>query len=232
VSSSRDCLSFLLIAVSVAAVGPACGGKVAGGGGGSSSSGGGNGSSSGGVTSSSSGTSTGSSSGPTGGSSSSGGGLACPPEYPSGECFEDEQSCTYCSQGAGAECTCSGGTWVCIGTGGTCALPPCPPGAPGGGYACGSVQYTCSYTTMEGCGGETCTCEDGTWACAGVSCPPPPPCPGSAPQPESICSSVGQTCSYTDASGCSGEDCECDPSGTWGCSEIECADAGAVPDGF
>ena len=224
----------LLLPAAVAVAGPACGGKTVPGTGvgtSSGSGGGGSGSSGGsiascGAGSSSGGTSTG---GTSSGGSSSGGEEVCPADIPTGRCSIEDQNCSYCEQGVGIDCACSAGEWLCVGTEQLCTLPACPPGAPQPGTGCGPVQYTCSWGTMEGCGGETCTCDSGAWACEAANCPPPPPCPPEPPQPMSICESVGQTCSYLPPPGCdASEECECNPSGTWGCTPGGCAaDAGS-----
>lgn len=214
-------LSFLLVAFPLVAAAPACGGKTLGEPGppsspGGSSSGSGSASSSGGV-------STGSSSSSSGGSPGE-----CPGGMiPSGSaCSTPDLACSYCDEITEIHCTCTGGQWACLDDGPACPPPPCPDSPPQVGSGCGPIQYSCSWGTMEGCGGETCSCE-GTWSCAPTSCPPPPPCPADAPQPMSICSSVGQTCTYSSA--CQDdEQCECDPSGTWGCAIGGCpVDAGA-----
>jgi hypothetical protein len=146
-----------------------------------------------------------------------------------GSCSFEGKSCSYCEQGASFECSCSDGAWACVGTETECA---CPLNEPTPGTAC-SVSYQCAYTTMEGCGGDSCSCVNGGWSCGPLDCPPPPPCPAQPPAPMSECSSVGQSCTFdvTNTCGQSQETCECDPSDTWGCEVPVCAGAGAVDAG-
>lgn len=197
---------------------------------GGSSSGSGSGSSSG-VSSSSSGS--GSSSG---GSSSSSGGGVCPPQPGEGACGYGEQ-CTYGS-GCDAEyCSCdSSGNWQCVSP--ECPPPECPPGAPYSGTSCNYEGQTCNYGSNGGACGDTCTCAtfyDGTdagsleWQCYADPCPPPV-CPSGAPQPGTACSSLGTYCYYPDDAGCSGETCECDPSGIWSCTYGGFCDGGGPVD--
>jgi hypothetical protein len=193
----------LVLCVLAVAAG-ACGGKTDGGlGGGGSSSGGGSGSSS----------------GSSGGSGSSSGGAVCEP-------LAGCSSTTTCPAGDGCNtCSCSQGSWACTTLGcGDDVSDPCPAGSPTTGDSCSPDGLDCAYPTMEGCGGDQCTCSGGIWLCNPSKCPPPPPCPASEPAQSSICASVGQECTYT-TNGC-GPYCYCDPSGTWSCYEEGCVDAG------
>jgi hypothetical protein len=199
----------------------------------SSSSGGGSGSSSGISSSSSSGGGSGSSSG---GSSSSSGGGVCPPVPGEGPCSYGEQ-CGY-GTGCGAEdCSCdSSGNWQCVTP--VCPPPECPPGAPSSGTSCEYEGQSCGYGSNGGGCGETCECNaffGGTdagsleWQCYADPCPPPV-CPPTAPNEGTACSSIGSYCYYPDDAGvCTGETCQCDPSGIWSCSFGDFCDAGAPP---
>jgi hypothetical protein len=245
--------SFLIpLLAALAVTGSACGGRFAGisepegdDGGSSSSSGSGSGSSSG-VSSSSSGGGSGSSSGISsssssgggsgGGSGSSSGGGVCPPQPGEGSCSYGEQ-CSY-GTGCNAEyCSCdSTGNWQCVSP--TCPPPVCPPSAPYNGESCGYEGQTCDYGSNGGSCGETCQCTayfgnyDGgslAWQCYAAPCPPPV-CPTYAPQAGTACASTGTYCYYPDDAGsCSGETCECDPSGIWSCGFGGFCDAGAPP---
>lgn len=202
----------------------------------SSSSGGGSGSSSGISSSSSSGVSGGSSGSSSGGSSSSSGGGVCPPVPGEGYCSYGEQ-CDY-GTGCGAEfCSCdSSGNWQCVSP--VCPPPECPPGPPYSGTSCNYEGETCNYGSNGGNCGETCSCGayfggvDGgslEWQCYADPCPPPV-CPSYAPQTGTACAGIGTYCYYPDDAGaCSGETCECDPSGIWSCTEGGFCDAGAPP---
>jgi hypothetical protein len=248
--------SFLIpFLAALAVTGSACGGRFVGisgpegdDGGSSSSSGGSSGGGSGsssGVSSSSSGGGSGSSSGISssssgggsgGGSGSSSGGGVCPPVPGEGSCSYGEQ-CSYGS-GCNAEyCSCdSAGSWQCISP--TCPPPVCPPSVPYNGESCGYEGQTCDYGSNGGTCGETCTCGayfgnyDGgslEWQCYADPCPPPV-CPSYPPQPGTACGSTGTYCYYPDDAGsCSGETCECDPSGIWSCTIGGFCDAGAPP---
>lgn len=249
--------SFLIPFLAAFAVtGSACGGRFAGepgpggddGGSSSGSSSGGSGSSSGVSSSSSSGGGSGSSSGISsssssgggsgssgGGSSSSSGGGVCPPAPGEGSCSSGEQ-CNYGSGCSAEYCSCdSAGTWQCISP--ECPPPECPPGAPYDGTSCNYEGQTCDYGSNGGTCGETCSCTyfggpDGgslAWQCYADPCPPPV-CPSYAPQAGTACAGIGTYCYYPDDAGsCSGETCECDPSGIWSCTYGGFCDAGAPP---
>jgi hypothetical protein len=256
-SFSLSRTSFLIpLLASLALVGSACGGRFvgdpgAGGddGGSSSSSGGGSGSSSGVSSSSSSGGGSGGGSGGSssssgggsgggsgssgGGSSSSSGGGVCPPQPGEGSCNYGEQ-CNYGSGCSAEYCSCdSSGNWQCVSP--DCPPPVCPPGAPYSGESCNDEGESCNYGSNGGGCGETCSCYgefDGglslVWQCYADPCPPPV-CPSGAPQPGTACGSVGTYCYYPDDAGCSGETCECDPSGIWSCTYGGFCDAGSPP---
>ncbi len=231
------------------------GGSSGGSGGGSSSSGsGGSRSSSGGGSSGSSGSSSGvsgSSSGVSGSSSgggssgsssgvssssSSGGPVPCSPVPPSGTCDYLGETCDY-TFGGGCEtesCVCEPGGWAC--STGICSPPPpsCPAGPPNPGEACSFDGQSCSYGNNGGqCGGEDCTCENGTWACAGQGCPPPE-CPPAPPGNGDSCYGIGSICDYPiNNNVCSTWECDCYPSGVYSCYETNCGgqDAGSSSDG-
>ena len=95
---------------------------------------------------------------------------------------------------------------------------------PNNGSICYQDGLTCDYASQGGCG-EQCDCQNGSWQCFSDPCPPPV-CPPSAPPNQSLCSSIGATCFFPVDSGCGYEQCDCDPSGTWGCSEGSCVDEG------
>jgi len=213
--------SFLLLLASILALAAACGGKTSGtignpGDGGSSSSSGGSGSSGGSST-----------------SGSSSGGVTCTP-------LPGCSSSLECPSPDGCgECYCEGGQWACAGTGcgddvsdafpvddspsGSCPFDPPEPGT-----FCAPQNLSCGYGGAEGCG-ETCECQNVGWECFPNPCPPPP-CPPSAPPDGSICTGVGSSCFFPIDSGCGYEECDCDPSGTWGCYTGSCVDAGPPTD--
>jgi hypothetical protein len=207
----------------------ACGGGVevgpGPGDGGSSSS------SSSGASGSSSGASGSSSGASSGGSGTSSGGPSCAP-------LPGCNSSTECPLpgGCGGTCFCENGGWEC--TGGGCgddvsdAYPgddgpygECPLDPPDPGQLCAPSGLECGYGAAEGCG-ESCFCENGSWACTGNPCPPPV-CDGVPPPNGSLCESVGSSCFYPTNNACGGEEeCDCDPSGNWSCYELGCFDGG------
>jgi hypothetical protein len=102
--------------------------------------------------------------------------------------------------------------------------PVCPVDPPPPGSLCYQNGISCSYGSAEGCGGQ-CDCQNGSWTCFSNPCPPGP-CPPSAPPSGSICQGVGASCFFPVDSGCGYEECDCDPSGTWGCYQGSCVDEG------
>jgi hypothetical protein len=154
----------------------------------------------------------------------------CPPQPGEGTCSYGEQ----CSYGTGCNavyCGCdSAGNWSCAST--SCPPPECPPGAPSEGEACDYEGQSCDYGSNGGGCGLSCVCQSGgidggaplVWTCYAPPCPPPA-CPPDPPQPGTACVS-GTSCGYANDGGCGGEDCYCDPSGTWSCVFSGCIDAG------
>jgi hypothetical protein len=104
----------------------------------------------------------------------------------------------------------------------------CPFDPPNPGSFCDTPNIGCSYGGAEGCG-ETCECANDAWECFGNPCPPPE-CPGVPPPSGSLCSSIGSSCFFPVNSSCGEEECDCDPSGTWGCYDIDCFDGGVSVD--
>jgi hypothetical protein len=51
-------------------------------------------------------------------------------------------------------------------------------------------------------------------------------CPPNPPQTGTTGCFGGSYCYYADDAGCGGEDCFCDPSGTWTCVFSSCIEAG------
>ena len=82
----------------------------------------------------------------------------------------------------------------------------------------------CDYAPAGQCG-ESCDCLNGAWSCSLPPCPPPS-CPDPPPTPQTACFDIGIDCYYPDDAGCGGEECSCDPSGSWSCTFGECIDAG------
>lgn len=100
----------------------------------------------------------------------------------------------------------------------------CPPTEPSG--ACSSPGEMCGYP--NGACGDQCYCKGGQWQCFAAPCPPPPTCPTNEPPNGMTCGPVGTTCDYPIKDpNCSYDQCECDQSGTWGCTMAGCnVDAG------
>lgn len=153
----------------------------------------------------------------------------CPVQPPTAGtgCYPSGEYCDYGS-GCGSEaCDCANGTWECSYAG--CPPPPpqCPPGEPFSGSSCPADGQYCYYGNT--CGTDTCDCSSGAWQCSVAVCPPPPPaCPTSEPPNGMACMNVGTLCDYPiNNSVCQYDQCECDQSGTWGCTMAGCAvDAG------
>jgi hypothetical protein len=237
----------LSVAFVITATMAACGGRTSDlgggpGGGASSSSGGSGGTSSGsgssggsgsGGGSTSSGGSGGSGSGggsSTGGSTSSSGGGGCPTQPGEGVCSPGED-CTYGSGCNAVDCSCDAkGGWICDST--SCPPPVCPPAA-SPGTECTLQGQSCDYASFGGGCGLTCFCESVQggfleWSCTAPPCPAPV-CPPDEPKPGTACepAGVGNVCFYPDDAGC-GDECVCDPAGTWSCTIGLCIDAGAA----
>ena len=213
-------LTLLFASLLALALAAACGGQTntgLGDGGSSSSSGG----------SSSSGAS--SSGGSTSGSSS--GGVTCAPLPGCNSALECPES------GGCGVCYCEHGGWACTGCGDDVsdAYPVedspygvCPLNPPNPGTLCDAPNASCSYGSAEGCG-ESCDCQNGTWECFSNPCPPPL-CPQYPPPNGSLCNGIGSSCLFPVNDSCGEEECDCDPSGTWGCYDIDCFDGGPPSD--
>ena len=102
------------------------------------------------------------------------------------------------------------------------------PNPPNPGTLCDAPNTSCSYGSAEGCG-ESCDCQNGVWECFSNPCPPPL-CPQNAPPNGSLCSGIGSTCFFPVNDSCGEEECDCDPSGTWGCYDVDCFDSGPPTD--
>jgi len=120
----------------------------------------------------------------------------------------------------------------------------CPtPSAVSGGAACTTPGLTCqsALTDVCGSGAESCTCTNGTWACAepGIECPPPPGCPAQGTvQPGERCDYPAQTSCNATATvyGCGGAvagyvSCSCAPPAAGrGYPEWQCEGTPPTPD--
>jgi hypothetical protein len=145
---------------------------------------------------------------------------------PQGACDEEGFTCGYGDNGGGCgeQCTCEEGEWACAVD--PCPPPICPPQPPGPGDTCDD-GLSCGYG--DGCDSEQCFCTGGYWECEGTSCPPSS-CPSEPPGNYQECSQLGSLCDYPiENNVCNTWECECDPSGTWGCYETNCygVDAGS-----
>jgi hypothetical protein len=227
----------LALFASVVLFAGACGGQVTGSPGNGSSSGGGSGSSSGGGGSGGSGGGSGgvSSSGvsSSSGSTGSGSGSSGPGCEPLPGC----DSTVECPAGDGCNtCYCENGVWACgdlgcVSDGGISieAGGACPEYPPQAGSYCDVQNVSCGWSTGQGCG-ESCYCNGNEWACSEDPCVGPT-CPANPPPSGGACSAIGTTCDWGLNGVCGEYECQCDPSGTWGCYDTDCFDGGEPDDG-